>query len=112
MENVSAATEFVGRHTKYLLLLGVELHEFYTDYGWIETNMKIADIHGYEVFRVKRFLEKPNSQKISTVQQEHCLLNTLVFVGAATTVLRKIPTPHAVSFSSVQENRRRPSLAS
>jgi len=89
MENVDAATEFVGRHTKYLFLLGVELHEFYTDYGWIETSMKIADIHGYEVFRVKRFLEKPNSQKISTVQQEHCLLNTLVFVGAASTVLRK-----------------------
>ncbi len=89
MENVAAAAEFVDRHSKYLLLLGVEWHEFYTDYGWIETSMKIADIHGCEVFRVKRFLEKPNSQKISTVQQEHCLLNTMVFVGAASTVLRK-----------------------
>ena len=89
MENVAAAVEFVDRHSKYLLLLGVELHEFYTDYGWIETSMKIADIRGFEVFRVKRFLEKPNSQKISTVQQEHCLLNTMVFVGAASTVLRK-----------------------
>ena len=46
MENVAAAAEFVDRHSKYLLLLGVELHEFYTDYGWIETSMKIADIHG------------------------------------------------------------------
>ena len=89
MENVAAAAEFVDRHSKYLVLLGVELHEFFTDYGWIETSMKIADIQGCEVFRVKRFLEKPNSQKISTVQQEHCLLNTLVFVGAASMVLRK-----------------------
>ncbi len=89
MEDVAAAAEFVGHHTKYLLLLGVEQHEFHDDYGWIETSMKIADIGGCEVFRVKRFLEKPNSQKISTVQQEHCLLNTMVFVGIASTVLRK-----------------------
>ena len=89
MENVAAATEFVEHHSKYLVLLGVELHEFFTDYGWIETSMKIADLHGCEVFRVKRFLEKPNSQKISTVQQEHCLLNTMVFVGAGSMVLRK-----------------------
>ena len=89
MDNVAAAAEFVDRHSKYLLLLGVELHEFYRDYGWIETSMKIADIEGCEVFRVKRFLEKPSTQKISTVQQEHCLLNTMVFVGAASMVLRK-----------------------
>ncbi len=89
MDNVAAAAEFVDRHSKYLLLLGVELHEFYKDYGWIETSMKIADIEGCEVFRVKRFLEKPSTQKISTVQQEHCLLNTMVFAGAASMVLRK-----------------------
>jgi len=89
IDNVAAAAEFVDRHSKYLLLLGVELHEFYRDYGWIETSMKIADIQGCEVFRVKRFLEKPSTQKISTVQQEHCLLNTMVFVGAASMVLRK-----------------------
>jgi mannose-1-phosphate guanylyltransferase len=89
MENVAAAAEFVGNHSKYLLLLGVEQHEVHPDYGWIETSMKIADIQGCEVFRVKRFLEKPNSEKISTVQQEHCLLNTMVFVGSASTVLRK-----------------------
>ena len=89
MDNVAAAAEFVDTHSKYLLLLGVEQHEFHPDYGWIETSMKIADIRGCEIFRVKRFLEKPNSEKISTVQQEHCLLNTMVFVGSAFTVLRK-----------------------
>jgi len=89
MDNVAAAVEFVDNHSKYLLLLGVEQHEFHPDYGWIETSMKISDIRGCEVFRVKRFLEKPNSEKISTVQQEHCLLNTMVFVGTAATVLRK-----------------------
>ncbi|MGA7162161.1 MAG: sugar phosphate nucleotidyltransferase [Bacteroidota bacterium] len=89
MDNVAAATEFVDRHAKYLLLLGMESQEHYTDYGWIETSMKIADIRGFEVFRVKQFLEKPNSQKIKTLQQNHCLLNTMVFVGAASSVLRK-----------------------
>ena len=89
MDNVAAAAEFVDRHSKYLLLLGIESQEIYTDYGWIETSMKIADIQDYEVFRVKRFLEKPNSQKIRTMQQNHCLLNTMVFVGTASSVLRK-----------------------
>ena len=44
MDNVAAAAEFVDYHSKYLLLLGVEQHEFHADYGWIETSMKIADI--------------------------------------------------------------------
>jgi len=89
MDNVAAAAEFVENHAKYLLLLGVELREHLTDYGWIETSMKISDIRGYEVFRVKRFLEKPNSEKMSSVQLEHCLLNTMVFVGAGGTMMRK-----------------------
>jgi mannose-1-phosphate guanylyltransferase len=89
MDNVAAAAEFVDHHPKYLLLLGIESHESNTDYGWIETDMKIADILGCEIFRVKRFLEKPNSQKIKTMQQDHCLLNTMVFAGTASTVLRK-----------------------
>jgi len=89
MDNVAAAAEFVENHSKYLLLLGVELREHLTDYGWIESSMKISDIDGYEVFRVKRFLEKPNSEKLSSVQLEHCLLNTMVFVGAGATMMRK-----------------------
>jgi len=89
MDKVAAAAEFVDRHPKYLLLLGIESQELYTDYGWIETSMKIADVQNCEVFRVKRFLEKPSSQKIRTMQQNHCLLNTMVFVGTASSVLRK-----------------------
>ncbi|MGA9406733.1 MAG: sugar phosphate nucleotidyltransferase [Bacteroidota bacterium] len=89
MENVAAAAEFVYRHPKYLLLLGMESQEMYTDYGWIETSMKVADIEHCEVFRVKRFLEKPSGQKIITMQQNHCLLNTMVFAGTASSVLRK-----------------------
>ena len=112
MDNVAAAAEFVDRHSKYLLLLGVELHEFYRDYGWIETSMKIADIEGCEVFRVKRFLEKPNTQKISTGAAGALFTQYYGFCRCSINGSKKIPAPHAVGFSCVQENRRQPSLAS
>jgi mannose-1-phosphate guanylyltransferase len=115
MDNVAAATEFVDHHPKYLLLLGIETEEFYADYGWIETSMKIAEIQGCEVFRVKRFLEKPNSQKIKTIERNRSLLNTMVFVGKASTVLRKfrLLTPSVYhAFKKIDTNLLSPYEAS
>jgi mannose-1-phosphate guanylyltransferase len=89
MKHVAAGDAFVQRHSKYLLLLGVELDSPEADYGWIETSMKIAEIDGCEIFRVKRFLEKPDVSKATTLQKNHSLCNTMVFVGLAATVLRK-----------------------
>ena len=89
MKFVAAGDAFVKRHSKYLLLLGVELDHPEADYGWIETSMKIAEIDGCEIFRVKRFLEKPDAQKASVLQKSHSLCNTMVLAGFASTVLRK-----------------------
>lgn len=89
MKHVAAGDAFVKRHSKYLLLLGVELDHPEADYGWIETSMKVAEIDGCEIFRVKRFLEKPDASKATTLQKIHSLCNTMVFVGLAATVLRK-----------------------
>jgi mannose-1-phosphate guanylyltransferase len=89
MKYVAAGDAFIERHSKYLLLLGVELIHPGADYGWIETSMKIAEIDGSEIFRVKRFLEKPDAQKASVLQKNHSLCNTMVLAGLASTVIRK-----------------------
>ncbi len=89
MDQVRAGDLFVQRQPKYLLLLGLHLDEHVADYGWIETSMKIAEIEGCEIFRVKRFLEKPDAQKATTMQKNRTLCNTMVFIGFASTVLRK-----------------------
>jgi mannose-1-phosphate guanylyltransferase len=89
MKHVAAGDAFVKRHSKYLLLLGVELDHPEADYGWIETSMKIAEIDGCEIFRVKRFLEKPDAKKASVLQKNHSLCNTMVLAGLASTVIRK-----------------------
>ena len=89
MEQVRAGDLFVQRQSKYLLLLGLHLDEHEADYGWIETSMKIAEIEGCEIFRVRRFLEKPDAQKATTLQKSRTLCNTMVFIGFASSVLRK-----------------------
>jgi mannose-1-phosphate guanylyltransferase len=89
MESVAAGAEFVEHHTKYILLIGTEPEEFLSDYGWIEMSMRIADIRGCEIFRVKRFLEKPDAKKVFTLQKERTICNTLVTIGYATALLRK-----------------------
>ncbi|HTR80954.1 MAG TPA: sugar phosphate nucleotidyltransferase [Bacteroidota bacterium] len=89
MEYVRAGTEFVEHHSKYLLLLGIESESLLQDYGWIETSMKIADIRGSEILRVKRFMEKPDAKKAFTVQRNRTLCNTMVFISLASSMLRK-----------------------
>ena len=89
MQHVAAGDAFIARHPKYLLLLGVHMEHHVTDYGWIEASMKIAEIDGSEIFRVNRFLEKPDTEKASTLQKNRTLCNTMVFVGYASTILRK-----------------------
>ena len=89
MAHVTAADKFVQRHPKFLLLLGIHMEEHEADYGWIETNMKIADVDGCEIFRVKRFLEKPDAKKADTLQKNRTLCNTMVLAGLGSTVLRK-----------------------
>jgi len=89
MKSVAAGDAFVERHPKYLLLLGVELDRPEADYGWIETSIKIAEIDECEIFRVKRFLEKPGVLKAAVLQKNHSLCNTMVIAGLASTVIRK-----------------------
>ena len=89
MEHVAAGAEFVEHHAKYLVLLGTESEEFLPDYGWIETSMRIAEIRGCDIFRVKRFLEKPDAKKAYTLQKERTVCNTMVFIGYASALLRK-----------------------
>lgn len=89
MNHVAAGAEFVEHHAKYLVLLGTELEEFLPDYGWIETSMKIAEVQGCDIFRVKRFLEKPDAIKAHTMQKERTVCNTMVFIGYASALLRK-----------------------
>jgi len=89
MEHVSAAEEFAENHPKFLILLGTKSEDFLPDYGWIEMSMKIAEIRGCEVFRVKRFLEKPDARKAHLLQKDRTVCNTFVLVGSATAFLRK-----------------------
>lgn len=89
MEHVLAAAAFTERHRKFLVLLGVRSEEFRSDYGWIEAGMRIAELNGCEIFRVKRFIEKPDARKMSKLQRDQTFLNTMVMVGVASAVLRK-----------------------
>jgi len=89
MEHVAAGEEFVERHAKYLILLGTDSENFLPDYGWIEMSMRIAEVRGCEIFRVKRFLEKPDAKKAHSLQRDRTVCNTLVMIGYASALLRK-----------------------
>jgi len=89
MDHVAAGEEFVEHHAKYLILLGTDSEDFLPDYGWIEMSMRIAEIRGCEIFRVKRFLEKPDARKAHSLQRDRTVCNTLVMIGYASAILRK-----------------------
>jgi mannose-1-phosphate guanylyltransferase len=51
--------------------------------------MKIVGIGGCDIFRVKRFLEKPDAKKAHSLQKGRTVCNTMVFIGNASALLRK-----------------------
>ncbi|MDD8017938.1 MAG: sugar phosphate nucleotidyltransferase, partial [Bacteroidota bacterium] len=84
MEYVISAATYVGRHSKLLMLLGVEAEEASTDYGWIEPEKKIAEWHGTDIYRVKRFWEKPSPLTAQRLYESRSLWNTMIMVCQGT----------------------------
>ena len=95
LECVQGATSFVHSHPESIVLLGVEPHKPEGEYGWIETGEKLFDEGGRDIYRVSRFVEKPDTLTARLLYQRRSLWNTMVLVSHAHVLLNlfKVLTP-------------------
>jgi len=81
MEYVDSAFSFSAALTGYINLLGIPAHGIQDGYGWIEPGEVLGSRYGTELFKVKRFIEKPAVTAASRIYYENYLCNTFTMIG-------------------------------
>ena len=89
MARVEQAYEAVARNRELAVLLGMKPTEFQEGYGWIEPGHPAGDPE-LEIFKVRRFWEKPERELARTLFQCGSLWNTFVIVAPLLTLMTLI----------------------
>ena len=88
MDHVNAAFECAVKNPEYIITLGVSPSGQQPGYGWIEKGDSIDGGNGKEIFRVKRFREKPDTEQMYQLLKEGCLWNTMTLIGSVSRFLQ------------------------
>lgn len=90
MGEVNFAFEAVDSHSGSVVLLGIEPDGPDEEYGWIEPDRggSINDIAN--IWRVRRFWEKPSRALARDLMSRGCLWNSFVMVGSVSAFLKMI----------------------
>jgi mannose-1-phosphate guanylyltransferase len=93
MRHVDLAFDGVRARPDLLVLLGVTPAGPEVDYGWIEMGKRVTDY--FQLFRIKRFWQKPSPEMARKLWQSGCLWNSFVTVARVSTsvdlLMRAIP---------------------
>ncbi|MFZ1120115.1 MAG: sugar phosphate nucleotidyltransferase [Candidatus Binataceae bacterium] len=93
MRQVERAFDAVDEHPALAVLLGIRPDKAETSYGWIEPAARMSSWTP-NLFRVKRFWEKPRWELARTLLAGGCLWNSAV-IAARASVLEAMITEHA-----------------
>jgi mannose-1-phosphate guanylyltransferase len=93
MRQVERAFHAVDEHPGLAVLLGIAPDKAETSYGWIEPAVRVSSWTA-DLFRVKRFWEKPRWELARTLLAGGCLWNSGVIVARAS-VLETMIAEHA-----------------
>jgi mannose-1-phosphate guanylyltransferase len=83
MAHVEATARFIEARPDCLVLLGAPPTEPETEYGWIAPAERLGWTDRGPVYRVRRFVEKPQSGAARALYASGALWNTLVFAARA-----------------------------
>ena len=90
MSEVDFAFDAVSRCRDSVVLLGIEPEGPDEEYGWIEPNREGSIDKGRNLWRVRRFWEKPSPALARELMARGCLWNSFVMVGRVSAFLQMI----------------------
>lgn len=88
MDHVRTAFSFAARNPDVLVTLGATPGSAERGYGWIERGEGLGREESTELYRVKRFWEKPEGDLTNALFAQGCLWNTMTMVGAVSMLMR------------------------
>jgi mannose-1-phosphate guanylyltransferase len=90
MAHVEAALDVVVQRPDLVVLLGIAAERPETQYGWIEPSDPICGPWRQDVYRVRRFVEKPSAAEARRLQAAGSLWNSFVIVGEVPALLAMV----------------------
>lgn len=103
MRHLNLAFDGVRARPDLLVLLGITPNGPEVDYGWIEMGERIAQY--FQLFRIKRFWQRPSPELATRLWRSGCLWNSFVMVARISTamdlLMRALPELYA-SFVSIK----------
>lgn len=90
MSEVGCAFDATTRDRDSIVLLGIEPEGPDEEYGWIEPSREDSIDKGINLWRVRRFWEKPSSALARELMARGCLWNSFVMVGRVAAFLHLI----------------------
>ena len=88
MAHIAHVAAWVREHPDSLVLLGAQATDAEVEYGWIERGRPLELSSDRQIWRIRRFWEKPSEENARICLAAGCLWNTFVLVGKAATFLR------------------------
>jgi hypothetical protein len=73
-----------------MVLLGIEASSPETEYGWIEPAWPHGPVGSVQVFRIRRFWEKPSPSRAGALFSNGCLWNSFVMAGRVSGFIKLI----------------------
>ncbi|MDI3534982.1 MAG: mannose-phosphate guanylyltransferase [Thermosediminibacterales bacterium] len=90
LKTIKAAAH-IAKEGENLVTLGINPTRPETGYGYIQAGKKIKEIEGNQVFKVQRFVEKPNLQTAKKyINSGDYLWNSGMFIWKVSTILQEI----------------------
>ncbi|MBI2410301.1 MAG: mannose-1-phosphate guanylyltransferase [Candidatus Kerfeldbacteria bacterium] len=85
---IQLAEEFVRRHPEYIIPIGIRPTQPDSGYGYIQYGEVLDTLEGKNLWKVKRFTEKPSVEEAKRfLQEENFLWNANMFVWKVSTIL-------------------------
>lgn len=90
-ERIMDASKFISEHNDAIITLGMEPNRPEVGYGYIKKEKKSININNSEVYKVERFVEKPNLEKaMEYLKEGNYLWNGGMFLWNIDSILHKI----------------------
>ncbi len=105
MNYIEYSTEYVASNPQSIVLLGALPQRPDREYGWIVTGDHMAGKNAQRVYRVSKFVEKPDVSTSQLLYHKGSLWNTMVIVGNARALLANFRKFAPKTYQALWETR-------
>jgi mannose-1-phosphate guanylyltransferase len=101
---VKKANDFLGNNEEAIITLGMKPNRPETGYGYIKYTNNLEENNKLNIFKVDRFVEKPNEEKAKNyLEDDSYLWNGGIFLWKASNIINEIKKYSSVTYEAIHE---------